>query len=352
MAVKQGYDSTYLLPVNYKQRAAIFQRMEQMDSALHYQTLQYEGRLAWLKQANQEKVIEIEARYQNDKKARQLDKQAKEIAFERTQRNGLLVLIAFAVLFLALLAYLYVRLRKANRHTKDQAETIRQTNAELTRSLEQQIMLQGEIHHRVKNNLQVIIGLLDLQQEEIRDPQALNSLSAMANRIYSIAAIHDTLYRQSSTAEIPVREYVQTLCRHFQQMAEPDQPMRFALDIAPQLTFNLETLMPVGLMLNELLTNSLKYGRKAGKPLAVRVGLESDATGIHLHYRDNGPGFRHDHLEERRGGLGIYLLKSMVRQLQGHLHTYNDRGAVIEIFFQEKNREQPYASGSYSYRGG
>jgi two-component sensor histidine kinase len=107
---------------------------------------------------------------------------------------------------------------------------------------------------------------------------------------------------------------------------------------APPLT--LETLMPLGIIMNELMTNSLKYGTMPNHQLEIDIYLQPCADGFCLEYRDNGPGFPIGTMGERNGGLGSYLLKSMVRQLNGHLTTHNDDGAVHKIFFKEKNQRE------------
>ncbi len=206
-------------------------------------------------------------------------------------------------------------------------------------------MLQGEIHHRVKNNLQVIISLLDLQQDDIHDPKALQSLQSMSNRIYSMAAVHEILYCKEGVETISLLEYTQTLCRHFRQIAPPDQEIIFDVDMETE-ELGLETLMPLGIMMNELLTNSLKYAAIPGLPLEIEISLKRCADGFCLFYRDNGPGFALGELGEREGGLGSHLLHSMCRQLSGQIKTHNDKGAVYRIFFRQKGHRTHASSAS------
>lgn len=348
LAINQGHDAFYWFPSLYRFRSSIFSTMGRLDSALFYEKLSNEYEIERITKLNAQNVLEIEAKYNDERKTLQLEEKEQQLAYERSNRNSLIVVITLILFGVALLCYLYFRLRTANKKTEQQAQTIQQTNAELAKSLEQQIMLQGEIHHRVKNNLQVIISLLDLQQDEIEDPKALESLHSMSNRIYSMAAIHDLLYRKKGTDQISLKEYAQTLCQHFRQMVDYNQQVSCNLNI-PDVVFNLETLMPIGIVLNELMTNSIKYAIQPGQLLAIDLSLEPHADGYCLSYSDNGPGFPKKQLEERQGGLGSYLLKSMARQLRGRLTSYNEGGAVVQFYFDEKNKHIKNESLSNTY---
>jgi two-component sensor histidine kinase len=336
LAQKQGHDGNYFFPAAYEQRAAVFKQFEQLDSAIHYLVLSHHYKLEQEANNNENRLMALEARYDGEKKAQQLEEQAKEIAYEKNRRNGLIALFAIVSIFAAILVRLYLRLKAANEKMRQQSQTIQQTNHELQQALEQQIMLQGEIHHRVKNNLQVIISLLDLQRDDIQDAKALESLEAMSNRIYSMAAIHEVLYQKEGEGRVSFYEYVDNLCRHFHALAPKQNQPIFHLEIEHCL-LTLETLMPLGIIMNELMTNSLKYAVVPNQPLEISVDLQVCADGYCLSYRDNGPGFKEGGLMEREGGLGSYLLKSMCRQLQGDLKSYNDDGAVHEVFFKQKN---------------
>lgn len=175
-----------------------------------------------------------------------------------------------------------------------------------------------------------MISLIELQKEDIEDRQARASLEAMSGRIYSMAAIHEILHREEGTQRVDLAEYVGNLCNHFGNLAGGLYRPRFDLAIdAP--SFNLETLMPLGTLLNELLTNSLEYATVAGRELHITIRLNAVDNGYRLYYRDNGPGFPTGKLRERPGGLGTYLLRSMVRQLRGRLKASNDDPSRVRL---------------------
>ncbi|MEM7369017.1 MAG: sensor histidine kinase [Bacteroidota bacterium] len=337
LAEKAGHDNRAFQSAIYQKRGKIFQVLGQHDSAFFYQEKGYQMELAFAYGQEQEKIVEIEARYKDEQKAQTIREQAQQILYEKENRNWLIILCACILTFAAILIHYAIRLRSANHKTIEQAVVITQTNEELSEALQQQILLQGEVHHRVKNNLQVLIGLLELQSEDLRDPQAIQSLEAMANRIHSIAAIHEILYHQQGTEMVDLLEYTQNLCKHFGLVLEGQRKPVFQLNMEKHRHFNLETLMPLGIILNELLTNSLKYATNLGNQLVIGIELQALPDGFCLNYRDNGPGFPQGNLQEREGGLGSYLLKSMSRQLNGYMESTNENGAVSRIFFKGKN---------------
>lgn len=335
-AAKMGHEHSFVFHSSYKDRSAILKELGQLDSALYYLQKGYEIELEAAYQDNKEKVIEIDAKYKDEKKAQKIQEQAHLIVYERKNRNLLLGVIFLVLLFATALIYYSLRLRTANQKTREQAVIITKANENLSASLQQQIMLQGEVHHRVKNNLQVLISLLELQSEDIQDPQALKNLETMSHRIYSMAAIHEILYQKEGAEVVKLLDYTQNLCQHFSSILDTSGKPVFQLDMQNQ-AFNLETLMPLGIILNELITNSLKYATRIGEQLKIHISLLPHSDGYYINYKDNGPGFPAGNLKERDGGLGTYLLKSMCRQLHGHLESRNENGAVYKVFFKEKN---------------
>ncbi len=333
---KVGIDPQYTFARMYLNRGNIFKQMGRLDSALFYLDKGYQMQLEAVYASNNDKIVEIDARYKNEKKEKVIAEQAFQIQIERERQYVLWGIFSILLFFAFLLGYYYYRLRKANRKTEQQALTIKDKNEDLSKSLQRQIMLQSEVHHRVKNNLQVIISLLELQMEEAKNPIVQENFESMSNRIYSMAAIHEILYEQEDTAQVNLAEYAENLCMHFSNFSKIENKPKFDLNIEKKY-FSLETSMPLGIILTELLTNSLKYGRVEGQKLEIKIELEKVANEYCFHYRDNGPGFPNQELEERKGGLGTYLLKSMSRQLNGHIKSKNDGGATFQIFFKEKN---------------
>ena len=287
-------------------------------------------------QQNNDKIVEIDAKYKDEKKAEIILEQKKEIQQSKKDRQQLSIIILIFLLLGTLAAYFYYQLKKANNTSQEQALILRETNEKLSNSLEEQIMLQGEVHHRVKNNLQVIISLLELQMDETDNPIVTANFTAMSNRVYSIAAIHEILYRKEGSVHVNISDYVENLCLHFSNFSNPDDKPSYKLDLN-HYEFNLVTSMPLGIIITELLTNSLKYARVSGQILRIEISMVQIRENYHLSFKDNGHGYCEGKLTDREGGLGSYLINSMVRQLNGKASFANENGATFSMIFQEKN---------------
>lgn len=322
VAESLGYDDKSTYWFNYQLRANMLHDLGQYDSAWHYLNMSYEWQLEDIYLAKARQVAEISAQYKDEQKSIIIAEQSERLRLQANQRRLWLWLFVVALLSVAVLLFLYSKLRQANQN--------------LGKALDYQVMLQSEIHHRVKNNLQIIISLLELQNEQLQDPQAKTGILQLTDRIYSIAAVHQMLYANDWTAPLSISTYIQLLCDYYRQLPGEGQQFRYHID-APERVFHIETMMPMGIILNELLTNSLKYGRAANRPLEIHIRFEDDQSGVKLTYQDNGPGFGAA-VQPHPKSLGTYLLESMARQLHGTLRTYNAGGAVTEVAFSTKQR--------------
>ncbi|MEM1328166.1 MAG: sensor histidine kinase [Bacteroidota bacterium] len=326
------YDLLAVKSTSSRSRAKLYKETGQFDSAWYYLKLNhsYDKQLDNLMKTDS--IAAIQLQYENQK---ELDAKDQLIATERNRQKWLWIVCIIVALAAALLIHYALKLQKANRTTSLQAESLTVTNTRLADALHQQMVLQGEVHHRVKNNLQIIISLLELQSDEIEDQSAVVQLESMASRIHSMAAVHEMLYQQQGRSTVNLRIYLSHLYVQIGQISGYHPLPDFQLHVTND-DFNLATAMPIGLMVNELLTNSFKYAERSASELMITIDLKKEADGYRLMYRDNGVGFPKAELQERDGGLGTYLLKNMVRQLQGHFYTYNDNGAVFDIFFNAK----------------
>jgi len=333
LAEKRGLDDPSKIAYAYSKRAQILRVLGQQDSAWHYLNISHKLQLEASYRKSSNKVAEIEAKYASEKKEQQLTEQSRLLKEQKQAQQRLIGVILLVLLFASILAYYYVRLHRANAKLEDQSKQIAKNNVDLEQSLSLQIMLQGEIHHRVKNNLQVIISLLELQAEELQDPIARSRLASMSGRIYSMAAIHEILHTgKEGDSLVNLPNYIHKICDHFQRSLSSVKQAEIQLDLQ-EVDFNLETLMPLGIVLNELLTNSLKYGSQSNRRLQINIGFYAENDCFIFNYRDNGPGYTKGSFTKREGSLGYYLLSSMARQLQGKMITGNDAGAFFQLYF-------------------
>jgi len=213
----------------------------------------------------------------------------------------------------------------------------KRTELALQESLHEKESLLREIHHRVKNNLQIISSLLRLQCERIDHPIARAALQDMQNRVHSMALIHELLYGSGNMAEVDLSIYLGSLCRKlFHTLAPADGTLQLQLNLAPVL-MKINHAIPCGLLVNELVTNALKHAFPAGQQGEVRVDLQAladDPDGWRLRVADNGtglpPGLDMDNLTT----LGMKLITSLARQIGGRLTIGPGPGAVLEVEFR------------------
>jgi PAS domain S-box-containing protein len=206
---------------------------------------------------------------------------------------------------------------------------------ELRRSLAEKEALLREVHHRVKNNLQVISSLLCLQAEDSASPEAARLFHESESRIRSMALIHEQLYRSGDLARIDFRDYVDGLTRNVLASAgEVDRPIRLTLDVEP-VPLDLDIAIACGLVLNELLSNALKYAFPDGGIGTITVAFHCADGFATLVVADDGIGLPAlpNGLEEHSGSLGQQLVTALVQQLGGVSSVESDGGTRFTLTF-------------------
>jgi PAS domain S-box-containing protein len=206
---------------------------------------------------------------------------------------------------------------------------------ELRRSLAEKEALLREVHHRVKNNLQVISSLLCLQAEDdSTSPEAARLFHESENRIRSMALIHEQLYRSGDLARIDFRDYVDGLTRNVLASAgEVDRPIRLTLDVEP-VSLDLDIAIACGLVLNELLSNALKHAFPDGESGTITVAFRCADGSATLVVADDGIGLPAlPNSQERPGSLGQQLVRALVEQLGGVSSVEGDAGTRFTLTF-------------------
>jgi PAS domain S-box-containing protein len=199
--------------------------------------------------------------------------------------------------------------------------------------LEKETLLQ-EIHHRVKNNLQVISSLLRLQSRQIRDQQALELFKDSQNRVQAMALIHEKLYQSSNLAFIDFQEYITSLvgnlCRSYDIYR---QAITFKVNVN-QVSLAIDTAIPCGLIINELVANSLKYAFPDNRGGEISISLESMHSGqFILTISDNGVGLPENLDFRNTSSLGLQLVCRLSKQLEGSIELNRNQGTEFKIAF-------------------
>jgi PAS domain S-box-containing protein len=222
----------------------------------------------------------------------------------------------------------------------------RRTEDRLIASLNEKEVLLKEIHHRVKNNLQIISSLLNLQSAQIKDSRSLEAFRESQNRVRSLALIHEKLYQSRDLATLDFRDYVRTLAtRLFLSYRVNPDSIRLQLNVG-DVSLRVDTAVLCGMIINELISNSLKYAFPEGGAGVVAVSLETDADHTAtLMVRDDGVGFPKDVDFRNTESLGLQLVVSLTQQLEGTIELDTSQGTAFKIVFPEA-RFSPHAARS------
>lgn len=274
-------------------------------------------------------IAETEARYEAEKKEQRIAALAKENRIKATQQYALMGGLA---LLTALAIALWFNARTRQRHNK----VLTQTNQALSRKNQEVETLLREIHHRVKNNLQIVTSLLRMQARKIQDPHALEAISASQARVRSMALLHQRLYQGDALKDIPMRPYLTDLAAGLLDAYESDEK-NIALHIAvDDISLDVDTAVPVGLIANELLTNALKHAFSQQQQGYLDLSFVQQTNGFQLEVADNGVGFpiKDNKPSAQNTGFGLDLVETLSEKLHGQIIYQNGQGSRVTLIVQ------------------
>ena len=202
--------------------------------------------------------------------------------------------------------------------------------AELTKAVQRQDLAMQEIHHRVKNNLQVVASLLNLQASRIRLPEAKFEFQAARDRVRALATVHRHLYAHGEINTINMRVFLTDLCGPLlRAMGQTgDERVKLVID-APELQMTSDQAVPLSLIVTEAVTNALKYGFPNDRPGTIEITLTCEDNDVTLDIRDDGVGIPAGRVETDAGtrdGIGLQLIRGFARQLGATLTMNNPEG--------------------------
>ena len=278
----------------------------------------------------QNKVANLESealiKYETGKKEQALEEQAKTIEQKnRIQWLGI-GMISLLVLSLSSLVYYFRRNQKTAREL-------------LVKNKENEVLLK-EIHHRVKNNLQTISSLLNLQSKSITDATALDAVQESRNRVASMALIHQKLYQGENLAAIEMRDYFETIGNAIiNSFGEKAAAVELDIEM-PEIELDVDTAIPIGLITNELITNSLKYAFPKSGGGKISIAMKKTADDIlRLKIADNGTPDISPKVQKEGSGFGTLLVQLLTTQLGGQIEKSTTGGTSTVIQFSlEKNK--------------
>ncbi len=238
------------------------------------------------------------------------------------QVTQLVLLIGVFAVMLLIIVFALLKLRKVNLK-------LAENNVTIQYNLEEKEWLLKEIHHRVKNNLQIVSSLLTLQTRYIKDESAISAIHDSQERVQAISILHQEIYRSDVLKEIPATDYFDKLIEGTQSTFDPAQTIQLKAVVDPKL-LDVDQLLPLGLMLNEMLTNAYKYGTTHPNP-SIQVSFWCNELDFELSVKDNG--IKEVDLKslEKSETLGMKLIQIFAKKMKANVSLENNDGFSVSI---------------------
>lgn len=304
----------------YELKYQIYDSLRNYDSAYRYFQLFHDVRM---KKNDDKQAIEIKnvtERYENNKK---------ELVIKN--KNMQVLVIGSLLITITLLSIFLVR---KNRKINTQNKVISRQVVDLTRILEQKQVLLSELQHRVKNNLQHVISILEIQKESVDFNNIEELIRGNQNRIHSMALLHKKLNVTESVNEVALKRYITELAALVKESY--DSPKRkISMNVVCDInTMSIEKALPIGLIIVELVSNSMKHAfkKRASGRIQVSLTKHTSENDNQFFYSDNGSGFDFKHPNGK--GLGLEILKGLIDQLDASVDCTRDHGFNLRLYFK------------------
>jgi len=304
-------------------------------------------------------IAELQIQYETQEKEKDLQlahsqEQLKDKELERTVEAKNFTYLILAVLFvLMIVGYSrYALKQKNNRQLVAQQQIINVKNTELQNLLsdkdnlisekdtllEEKGWLLKEVHHRVKNNLQIMTSLLNTQAKYLNNEDAIKAIEESRHRMQAMSLIHQKLYESENTASVNMQAYITELSDYLKTSFNSGKQINFLIDV-DQILLNISQAIPIGLILNEVITNSIKYAfqeREAGSIYINMHNMKDDE--ILLEIKDNGVGLPDNFDLRNSTSMGMRLVNGLAKQINGKLGFQNKDGVCVQLEFTNDTR--------------
>lgn len=283
-------------------------------------------------------VAKMEAVYQNEKKQLQIENLNKETELKQEEidrksaeiklKNFQTAFFGIAFIFIFILAgfilFAFIQKQKANR-------LLNEKNVVIQRSLEEKELLMKEIHHRAKNNLQVVSGLLSMQSLRISDEKSKDAMLEATNRVKSMALIHEQLYQPGAQTDLDVKTYLEELCNSlFSSYNLSENQIKLEKNIQ-DMKLDVDMMIPIGIIANELMSNALKHAFNDNQKGILSLTFSSNQENITLEVKDNGPGVPADFNYETARSFGMRLVHSLAKKVNAQISYINLNGTLVNV---------------------
>jgi len=222
--------------------------------------------------------------------------------------------------------------KKMNRLIEQKNDVITSKNEALVKVVAEKEWLLKEVNHRVKNNLQTVISLLETQGQYLKN-EALEAIVSSQHRVYAMLLLHQKIYQAENNGTIEMSGYLDDIIQYLRESFDNPEGIRWHVDIQP-LQVGLRQAVPIALILNESVTNSLKHAFPAGRHGVIAIHFRHEEEQVFLSISDNGVGLRRSAEEAASESLGIGLMLGLGRELRGNIQIHSDNGTIVSVRFE------------------
>jgi len=303
------------------------------EEAAKYQRIKLKQQRSEFDELLASRVNELNAQYQKEEQDRQIEllSTQNELQEARLSRQRLLLYGGGAILLiiLGLLLVIWRFYRK-----------VKNQHGVITKALREKEVLLKEIHHRVKNNLQIVSSLLNLQARKIKDQKASEVLREGRARVQSMSLIHQSLYRRDNLTGVNLADYLERLCQSVLETYQTgSSTIHWQTDIEP-IMLDVDSVVPLGLIVNELLTNTLKYAFPDGREGRIWINAREQAEGLELVVRDDGIGMPQLEQQDRSQSFGYQLIEAFQRKLKADLDIKSTNGTSVRLLIRNYQKSE------------
>lgn len=302
-----------------------FEKLGRFDSALYYNRIYFSLKDSVFTQETKKQIASMESQQALEKSNKEIALKNLELEKEKGKKKIVLLILTLIVIttFAITLAYLIIRGKN---------KLLNRSEKEIKENLYEKELLLSEVHHRVKNNLQLVSSMLDLQQKYLKDEEAINAINNSKNRVQSMALIHQTLYQNGKYGYVDTRDYITKVVNVVLNSFNNGSDIKISYDL-DSIRLLLDYAIPLGLITNELITNAMKYAfvnRKEGK---IFVEFKKEGSNLILRVGDDGIGVDESQMIEAKS-FGLKLIKSLCRQVEAEFLVKNENGTKVVLIIR------------------
>jgi len=324
----------------YNILSKVYEKSKDYEKALKYEKKLTAAKDSLFSSDKTEQISRMRAMYETEKAEQQAalakmqtaQKEAdlallnKDNEIKSKQRNFLIAVASSLFMAALLVFYLYQQKQKSNALLVDK-------NAIIEKSLLEREALLKEIHHRVKNNLQIISSLLSLQSKTLNDAGAQGAITESRNRVKSMSLIHEQLYKEDTISGVDMKDYIQRLVNSLTSSYGLDTDRVEIKVMADDILLDVDSAIPLGLIINELVSNSVKYAFPELKSGTILISLRDMMNELRLTVQDDGVGMSINTQNDQ--SFGLSMINSLMRKLKAEMNIVSSAGTSVELVIKD-----------------